>query len=38
MLNPNPIKTKATAKIMNEPPTTDIANPTDTAIVAAIRV
>jgi len=38
MLNPNPIRTNETAKVMIESATTDMANPIDTAIVAAIKV
>ncbi len=38
MLNPNPIKTKATPNMIIESETTDRANPADTAKVAAIKV
>ena len=38
MLNPNPIKTRATPYMMIESETTENANPSDTAIVAAMRV
>ena len=38
ILNPNPIKTKAIAKVIIESATTEIANPIDTANVAAINV
>ena len=38
ILNPKPIKTKATPKVIIESATTDIDNPADTAIVPAIKV
>ncbi len=38
MLNPNPIRTSAIAKVMIESATTDIASPADTAKTAAINV
>ena len=38
MLNPNPIKTNDIAKVMIESANTEIANPSETAIVAAINV
>ena len=38
MLNPNPIKTRAIPNMMIESATTDIANPIETASVAAIKV
>ena len=38
MLNPNPIKTNDIAKVMMESANTEIANPEETAIVAAISV
>ena len=38
MLKPNPMSTKATPNIMIESATTEIASPSETAIVAAMRV
>ena len=38
ILNPNPIRTKAIPKVNIESATTDMANPTETAVVPAIKV